>query len=86
MFLESKTQVEKRHLLAKRGLQQNVFFMSLCFAKSENACFGGQILYISTFLNAKNTNDHFSKLVTGPSQVINWAKLGVRKKRPTWPS
>ena len=82
MFLVSKTQVKNTILWSKGGLQQNFFgFMSLCFAKCEKLSFLAILgkswmmfkkpynnRYFSTVLKAKNKNDHFSNLLTGPSQ------------------
>ena len=78
----------------KGGLQQNGFFMNLCFAKCESYCFLGchfcQIWfmfnkhcknrYFSTFLKAKKQKYHFEVLLSGPSRCYYLGQLDCNLK------
>ena len=94
MLLVSKTQVEKHQFLVKRGVATKRVFMNLCLAKCDKLSFGGghyfgkfwlffkkhyNNMYFSTFLKAKK--DHFSMLLTGPSQsFLTGPSWGSNKK------
>ena len=97
----NKNQVEKHQFLGKKGgCNKTGFFMTLCFAKREKlSFFWGHFFgkfwwkfkkhyknrYFSTFLESKKIKKWLQSQYFGQVKVNILAKLGVPKKRPTWP-